>query len=150
MNQMHRKLTENAQSISANAYMIPLVISLCNQNTQNCWLLHSHFMTERLQKFQLFSNPVTLDEGQGHPDWYQNVVFGYVYHHTQFERTPFMSIQMQTDVEVLSHRVKQEIHLARASANQHGSTLNCINTNCKICKNMSEYVSAFSYKCNLN
>ena len=33
-----------------------------------------------------FFQPVTLNEGQGHSNWYQNVAFSHVYLQTEFER----------------------------------------------------------------
>ena len=42
-----------------------------------------------------FSNPVTLNEGQGHPNWYQTVKTRLVFYHTKFERNCSEGIQTQ-------------------------------------------------------
>ena len=41
-------------------------------------------MRNRPLKFSVFQTTVTLNEGQGHPNWYQNVDFSDWYHHIKF------------------------------------------------------------------
>ena len=51
------------------------------------------FSTECLHNFQFFHKPVTLSQGQGNSNWYQNVEFSHVlYHYSKFERNWLINI----------------------------------------------------------
>ena len=40
---------------------------------------------------------VTVDEGQGYANWYQNVESNDVYHHVTFERNRSVNVQIQAN-----------------------------------------------------
>ena len=42
---------------------------------------------------------VTLNEDQGHPNWYQNAEFSSLYPHTKFERNWSVNVWMQANVK---------------------------------------------------
>ena len=47
-----------------------------------------------------FSYNVTLNEGQCHPNWYQNVEFGGLYHQTKCKRNQSVNVWIQANVKV--------------------------------------------------
>ena len=51
-----------------------------------------------------FSYTVTLNEGQGHPNWFQNVGYRGLYHHIKFKRNRSVNICMQANVNFVSCR----------------------------------------------
>ena len=51
-------------------------------------------------KFLISYTIVTLNEGQGHPNWYQNVELSDIYHHTKFERNGSMNVWLQANVKI--------------------------------------------------
>ena len=44
---------------------------------------------------------VTLNQGQGHPNWYENVEFSGPYPYTKFERNQSVNVWIQANVNVL-------------------------------------------------
>ena len=43
---------------------------------------------------------MTLNQGQGHPNWYQNVELSGLYHHTKFERNWSVNVWIQAYVRL--------------------------------------------------
>ena len=75
-------------------------INLAWTSTSKQVLHHSEFHTNRLrnfgenghQSFSISHTTVTFDEGQGHPNRYQNVEFSGPYYHIKIERNRSVSI----------------------------------------------------------
>ena len=44
---------------------------------------------------------VTLDKGQGHPNWYKNAKLGGLYHHTKFKRNWFVNVWVQANINFI-------------------------------------------------
>ena len=43
-------------------------------------------------KFSISQTVVAFNEGQGHPNWYQNVELSDLYHHTKLERNKSINV----------------------------------------------------------
>ena len=43
---------------------------------------------------------MTLNEGQSHPNWYENVELSGLYHHTKFERNQSVNVWKQANMKV--------------------------------------------------
>ena len=68
-------------------------------NNYKVWATSWHLTTQWLHKFWLTHYPVTMNEGQGHSNWYQIVNCGGVSHCTKFERNWLVTIQLQAKVK---------------------------------------------------
>ena len=51
-----------------------------------------HFQENGHQSFWFLLKTVNLNEGKGHPNWYQNVDLSGLYHHTKFERNQSVNV----------------------------------------------------------
>ena len=54
------------------------------------------------QEFLISHTTVTLNEGQGNQNWYQNVELSSLYHYTKFERNLSIDVWIQANVKVLT------------------------------------------------
>ena len=52
------------------------------------------------QSFYISYTTPNLIEGQGHPNWYQNVELGGLYHHTKFERSQSVNVSIQANIKM--------------------------------------------------
>ena len=55
-----------------------------------------------LNCYQQLSCNVTLNQGQCHTDKYENVEFSSIYHHTKLESNQYINVQMQGHVSVFT------------------------------------------------
>ena len=53
---------------------------------------------EKEEEKKIFPITVTLNEGQGHLNWYQNVELSGLYHHTYFERNRLANVWIQANI----------------------------------------------------
>ena len=85
--------------------------------------------------FIISYTPVTLNEGQGHTHWYQNIELSGLHHHTKFERNGYLNVWIQTNVKgffFLNHTSRvlsleywtDEIKWVWSSSHQWVSTVN--------------------------
>ena len=57
------------------------------------------FVRKRIPKFFIFHTTVTLNEGQGHPNWYQNVQLTSLYHQIKFKRNRSVNVWIQANIK---------------------------------------------------
>ena len=55
-----------------------------------------------MQKCSLSRSPVTLIQGQGHLEWYQNVEVRSTYHQIKFEPNQFIKVGMRANIKVFN------------------------------------------------
>ena len=113
---------------------------------------------------------MTLNKGQGHPNWYRNVKLSGLYYHTKFERNRSVNVWLHTNIEVFccfffvvffsltkSHSTvfspeyqTAEIKWVWDSSHQQVSSIpNSIQIDQKICEIPGAEVVAFSHSCDL-
>ena len=85
-----------------NLYKINLAWALINQQVLATYSILSKSMLKLLRiwipKFLISHITVTLNEGQCHPKWYQNVKLRGLYHHTKFERNWSVNLWIQANI----------------------------------------------------
>ena len=58
------------------------------------------FVRQKVQKFFLSCNPVSLNQGQGHLDYFQTMEFSSIYHQSTFELHWFLNVQMYANIDI--------------------------------------------------
>ena len=56
------------------------------------------------QIFFISHTTVTVKEGQGHQNWYQNVELSSLHHHTMFERNQCVNVWTKANIKFLSRQ----------------------------------------------